>query len=197
MSQALCTQVWQLPPLILHPFTRQTPLGEFSDHARAALLHSVLKGESPVQEQFRDGRMQELRMLFYLGKDIFRWLEQCVDWSGRVEGLDPAELHEQSFAALLVDRTPENVRTKLRSWGVTDHAAIFSRAIGLKATFAEPPDPFLLEPAFIADYHHYADYLFACFQQLRPFRQIGPDAFHFEVYGSGEYSRMLETEWGG
>jgi hypothetical protein len=29
------------------------------------------------------GRYAEMRMLFYLGKDVFRWIDQCVEWAQR------------------------------------------------------------------------------------------------------------------
>ena len=40
-----------------------------------------------------------------------------------------------------------------------------------------------------------ADSLFACWQQLAPCREITSANFHFELYASGEYSKMLENEW--
>ncbi len=30
------------------------------------------------------GRYQEVRMLLFLGKDIFRWIDQCMDQSDRI-----------------------------------------------------------------------------------------------------------------
>lgn len=185
-----------LPPLILHPFSRHTSPDQLVEQARAALmLHEAIAGDGRSREELNlrvlEARFQEMRMLYYLGKDLFRWIAQCVEsTAGR-------DLNEQSFADFLVKRPPETVRAKLRSWGVADHAAIFSRSIGLKALFREPPDLATLEAHFILNYHGYADGLFTSFQESERFTEVEADDFHFELYGSGEYSRMLESQWGG
>lgn len=193
------TEIWQLPPLILHPFARQVAPTHLIEHARnALLLNALAPGDGRAGElngQVLEGRLQELRMLFYLGKDLFRWMEQCVEWSARALAHHEANICEQSFATYLVHRPPPGVRTKLQAWGVSDYSAIFSRAIGLKAAFREPPMLEHLEPYFLKDYYVYADYLFACYEQIRSFTEIGPENFPFEIYGSSEYSRILETQW--
>jgi hypothetical protein len=158
------------------------------------MLHDAIAGDGTSREELNlrvlEARFGDMRMLYYLGKDLFRWISQCVETTaGR-------GLCQQSFVDLLVNRTPETVRAKLRSWGVADHAAIFSRSIGLKALFREPPDLALLEADFVLNYHRYADALFTGFQQCEPFNEVAADDFHFELYGSGEYSRMLESQWG-
>ena len=187
--------VCDLPPLILHPFSRQSSPDQLVEQARAALmLHEAIASDGRSREELNlrvlEARFQEMRMLYYLGKDLFRWIAQCVETTaGR-------DLCEQSFADLLVNHAPETVRAKLRSWGVADHAAIFSRSIGLKALFREPPDLAILEPEFILNYHRYADGLFTSFQQSERFLPAAAEDFHFDLYGSGEYSRMLGSQWG-
>jgi len=85
----------------------------------------------------------------------------------------------------------------LLSWGVTDFAAVFARAIGLNSIFTEPPKFDLLTGQFLASYHHYGDALFQCFMELQPFRKISAANFQFDLYASAEYSRLLEQQWGG
>src|SRR5262249_60487571 len=92
----------------------------------AAQMMSDLNEWQPQDEQLRErlleGRYAELRMLFFVGKDVFRWLNQCVDFSERSEGLRGRGFAEQSFAEFLILETPSDVDAKLRRWGVTDYA---------------------------------------------------------------------------
>jgi hypothetical protein len=37
--------------------------------------------------------------------------------------------------------------------------------------------------------------MFACRQQIQAFTEISVEQFHFEIYASGEYSRLLEKSW--
>jgi hypothetical protein len=39
--------------------------------------------EYELERRVLIGRYQEIRMLVFLGKDIFRWLQQCVDFIDR------------------------------------------------------------------------------------------------------------------
>src|SRR5580765_8373485 len=98
--------VWDLPPLILHPFNERVPPTALLENSKAALMLSgLIPGDGTDREdltrRLMAGRYSELRMLFFLGKDVFRWLEQCVEWSARVAELADREVHPQSFAALL------------------------------------------------------------------------------------------------
>ena len=74
------------------------------------------------------GRYNEVRMLYFLGKDIFRWMEQCQETIEKVELLNTLGIRTQSFAAMLVDTPPRSVTEKLSAWGVSDQRTIFSRA---------------------------------------------------------------------
>jgi hypothetical protein len=78
---------------------------------------------------------------------------------------------------------------------VDDYRAIFSRAIGLYRAFGAAPETDTLSADFIRYYYHYADYLFACRQQMGSFPPIRPANFQFELYASGEYTRLLERQW--
>lgn len=190
-----------LPPLILHPFTDQTGSAQFLENSKASLMLSgLLPNSGYTQEELTErvmrARYLEIRMLFFLGKDVYRWLEQCVEMVRNTNDLDHEAIREQSFAELLTGNPPAAVQEKLRAWGVHDYASIFSRALGLQTAFAEPPAFEMLSREFILSYHRYADYLFACYQQLRSYLPLPPGRFDFAVYGSGEYSRMLESQWG-
>ena len=165
------------------------------------MLQGLLPNESQDLRQLQmillEGRYCEVRMLFYVGKDLVRWIEQCTEIVAREPVLSAIGIEWQSFAHLLVEDSPETVRNKLQQWGVADYKAIFGRAIGLNAVFADVPDRTGLADDFIRNYHQYADHMFACKQAERRFTPIRAADFDFDLYASGEYSRMLEKEWQG
>jgi hypothetical protein len=194
------TSITKLPPLILHPFSDQSGPNRLVESSRASLmLQGLLPSGHLTQQQLDrtllDGRYCEIRMLYYVGKDITRWIEQCLEAVEHEETLKNSGIEFQSFAQLLVEDPPAPVRAKLGKWGVSDYKAIFARALGLNAMFAEAPDRLVLSDEFIRNYYRYADHLFACRQRLRTFTEISADRFDFDLYASGEYSRMLERQW--
>jgi hypothetical protein len=190
---------WDLPPLILHPFAGREGPDKLLEGSRAALmLHGLMPSDLDKDELCRRmlvGRHNEVRMLYFLGKDIFRWMDQCQEIIDKVDQLKTMGIRPQSFAAMLVDGPPKSLTAKLMGWGVSDQRTIFSRAIGLRSTFEELPSRELLSPIFLKNYHRYADHLYACYQRLSPFTVIGTDNFRFEMYGSEEYSRMLAEQF--
>jgi len=191
--------VWDLPPLILYPFNEHIPPSVLLDNSKAALMLSGLipsDGTDPdeLSRRLLMGRYGEIRMLFFLGKDIFRWLEQCMDWVARVPQLREREWRMQTFAALLTSGTPNEVKDKLARWGVSDYLSIFCRAIGLNTMFHAPPAFSDLAEEFLRNYHRYADSLYQCYMTLEPYRAVDASRFHFALYASGEYSRMLESQ---
>ena len=190
---------WDLPPLILHPFAGREGPEKLVEGSRAALmLHGLMPSDVDMDELSRRilvGRHNEVRMLYFLGKDIFRWMDQCQEIVDKVEALKGLGIRTQSFAAMLVDTPPRAVTEKLNGWGVSDQRTIFSRAIGLRGAFQELPSPELLSPLFLRNYHRYADHLYTCYQRLGPFTVVEADNFPFELYGSEEYSRMLSDQF--
>ena len=191
---------FDLPPLILHPFNERTPPSTLLDNSKAALMLCGMiasDGTDPeaLQKRMLCGRYAEIRMLFFLGKDVFRWMNQCLDWAARAPGLAGMEVRVQSFAGLLTGGTPAGVKEKLESWGVADYSSIFSRAIGLNTLFTAPPAFDGLSEEFLRNYHRYADALYRCFMQLETHLMADPRNFRFGLFASGEYSRMLESEW--
>ena len=204
MSSAITTlgdSIWDLPPLILHPFNERIAPSTLLESSKAALMLSgVIPNEGTDAEELRrrllTGRYAEMRMLFFLGKDVFRWIDQCVDWAERVPELGALEIRRQSFAGLLTKDPPEAVKEKLVRWGVADYVSIFSRAIGMNAVFVAPPAFEILNEDFLRNYHRYPDFLFRCYMESDSYQSLPPANFRFALYASGEYSRMLETEWG-
>jgi hypothetical protein len=199
--KTLGESVWDLPPLILHPFNERVPPATLLENAKAALMLAGLipdggSDQAELKRRLLSGRYAEIRMLYFLGKDIFRWIEQCGEQVARAGELAEAEIFAQSFAGLLASSPPLNVQEKLTRWGVGDHGAIFARAIGLNAAFAAPPPMESLAEEFLRNYHRYADSLYHSYMETQPHRVIAPANFRFEIYASGEYSRMLESEWG-
>lgn len=193
-------RVWQLPPLILHPFSDSTGPNKLVESSRAHLMLQGLLPNGDVSQddlelRLLEGRYCEVRMLYYVGKDVNRWVEQCVEMAERDEELMGMGVRAHSFLRLLVHDTPPSVREKLRQWGVSDYQAIFTRAAGLNAVFADVPAKEQLSTDFIRNYYRYADQIFACSSNMQEFPDLSPDKFQFELYASGEYSRMLEKQW--
>lgn len=193
-------RVWDLPPVILHPFTDPTGPDKLVESSRA---HLMLQGLLPSGDLTREeilgrllaGRLCEVRMLFYVGKDLDRWLEQCMEIADRDDNLRQAGVKHGSFIQLLVEQTPQEMREKLIRWGVADYKAIFSRALGLNAVFSTVPVLEQVNPGFIRHYYRYADQMYQARLNLEAYKRISPESFRFELFASGEYSKMLETEW--
>ncbi|HTM48655.1 MAG TPA: hypothetical protein VL285_08245 [Bryobacteraceae bacterium] len=199
-SSVLGARKWELPPLILHPFSDQSGPGKLVQSSRASLmLNGLLPNDESTEDELTrkllEGRICEIRMLFFVGKDLMRWVAQCLDFVSSIPQLKDAGICEQSFAEFLVQNPPEPVRAKLRGWGVFDYKSIFSRAIGLNAVFSSPPDETQVSSEFIRNYFRYADHMFACRQQMQAFTEVTVENFQFEIYASGEYSRLLEKSW--
>jgi len=192
---------WRLPPLILHPFTGGRSVDELLAGSKAAMAKQKLADSPPVAAGEQDelerrilvGRYQEICMLTFLGKDIVRWLAQCVDFTERSGATK--KFSEQSFAALVVEQPPKVVREKLERWGVTDRRAVFSRAIGVHTLFNSPPPIETLSAILLKNYHRFADHAYICFQHLRPFHEVDSRQFDFEIFASEEYSRILSEQW--
>jgi hypothetical protein len=189
-----------LPPLILHPFADAGGPDKLVESSRAHLMLQGLlpSGERSTEDLDRaliDGRYCEIRMLFYVGKDLVRWIEQCLEHISHSPELRDAGIRYQSFAAYLVNDTPAAVQSKLRKWGVADYKSIFMRALGLNSVLADIPARETLADEFIRNYYRYADQMFLCRQAQAQFTDIGEYGFEFEIFASGEYSRMLEREW--
>ena len=190
-----------LPPLILHPFADATGPERLVESSRASLvLQGLLPGGANTPEDLErkvlDGRYCEIRMLFYVGLDVVRWVDQCMDTVERSREMFPAGVTRQSFIAMLVQNPPGLVQHKLRKWGVADYRAIFSRAIGLNSMFAKVPARETLSDDFLRNYFRFADQLYTMVLGQSTYKTIDPSKFDFELYSSGEYSRMLEKEWG-
>lgn len=186
-----------LPPLILHPFTESASTVRILESARASL--SMIRDGSGENEdldrQLLDGRFTEFRMLFYVGKDVLRWLDQCVDACTRSPELTEREVPAQSFAHLLIQQTPPDVAAKLRSWGVVEFARIFSRSIGIHTQFREPPPREMLQAEYLRQYYQFADYAFTCWRDMKKHPILKPEQFPFTLYASGEYTKILEEQW--
>ena len=192
--------VWELPPLILYPFNEHLPPASLLESSKAALMLSGLIPNDGTEQEVLHGRLlagryAEIRMLFFLGKDIVRWIEQCHEFVERTPQLEGAEICGQSFAALLTGNPPPAVLSKLMAWGVADYGALFSRGIGLKSAFAAPPPLDLLTAEFVSAYDRHADALFRCYMESKPHRTLDNQNFRFDLYASGEYTRMLESQW--
>ena len=194
------SHVRTLPPLILHPFADAGGPGKLVESSRANLkLQGLLpQGEATredLDKALLDGRFSELRMLYYVGKDLARWIGQCLEYVEHHQDALPKGISYQSFASLLIQDAPPAVQAKLRKWGVGDFKSIFSRALGLHTMFAVAPPRELLSDEFVRIYFRYADQIFLTKQGECDFTPVTSREFNFELYSSGEYSRMLERSW--
>lgn len=192
----------KLPPLILHPFADATGPHKLVESSRASLMLQGLlpTGENTAEDLERtmlEGRYQEVRMLFYVGRDILRWVGQCVEHVNRYPEFNRTAFQPQSFAAYLVQNPPAPVCVKLKKWGVADHKSIFSRALGLNVLLADMPPQETFSSDFLRNYHRYSDQMFHCHLGQTVFADPSLLGFDFEIFASGEYSRMLEREWAG
>jgi hypothetical protein len=197
---ALTVSSRALPPLILHPFAAQGGPAKVIESSRASLMLQGLlpTGERTTEEldqSLLQGRYSEIQMLFYVGKDLVRWIGQCMEHVSREPDLRDSGIRYQSFAALLVNHTPESVQGKLKRWGVADYRSIFMRALGLNTILSEVPETGCFSEEFVRNYYRYADQLFLSRQSQVAFTGIEDLGFEFEIFASGEYSRMLEREW--
>ncbi len=191
-----CGRACSLPPLVLHPFSNSADASTLLACSRASeLLHGTAiqaTRQEELEKRVLDGRYCEVRMLFYIGKDVVRWAEQCLDSVRRKPQAWPAQMELQTFVALITDTPPPNVTTKLRKWGVVDFRRVFSRAVGLNSVFAELPKRDSVTAEFLREYYRYAEHMFSCRQSSCAFARLDPQTVGFEVYASSEYAELLE-----
>src|SRR5438270_11120150 len=86
-SSVFGTRKWELPPLILHPFSDQSGPGKLVQSSRASLMLNGLlphdeSSEDALTRKLIEGRVCEIRMLFFVGKDLLRWFAQCLVFVG-------------------------------------------------------------------------------------------------------------------
>ncbi len=174
----------ELPPLILHPFDQRP------DHEALSQASGI---ESQAQRHLQ-ARYDEFRMLCLIGKDLNRWLGQCVEVAAANPQL--AAVSEPNFIALLLFAPPLPVLQKMRSWGVKNYQIIFSRAIGLNTVFPHPPPASDVSELFLRDFHKYADALYDVRLKAEDATLSLEDQFTFEIYASGEYASLLAKTWG-
>jgi len=184
---------WTLPPLILYPLGGASAAEAAVDSMRLSLALAGLADANPDRERLLRGRYSELRMVCLVGKDLMRWIRQCLDFAGRDEVLARAGIQEQSFADLLVNQTPPSVIARMEAWGVKDFRRIFVRGIGINAVFPEPPPYAVLSTEFLESCYSFCDSLFACYQSLKHFTRLEPAQFEVSLYTSDEYLSTIRS----
>ena len=195
-------KTFRLPPLILHPFSTPDDTSVLLESSRAslALQGFLAPDETPcgnLDAQLLRGRYAELRMLFYIGKDLTRWTEQCAETIAVSPLFAGRRISAETFSVLLVHHIPGHIRSKLERWGVLDFPALFRRSIGLHSVFAELPEAAAIRPDFLRRYHRHLDCWFEQRLKESVFDRPEPGEFAFELYASGEYTLMLEQSWSG
>ena len=191
---------FRLPPLILHPFSAADDASLLMESSKA---HLTLQGLLPhashsaeeLDRQLLRGRYAEFKMLFYIGKDVLRWMDQCSESANLDARFIERRIRPETFGVMLVQHIPIHVRTKLETWGVLDFCALFRRAIGLHTVFANLPAAEELTPDFLRRYHRHLDRWYEYRIRESAYDRPGADEFTFELYASGEYTMMLEKSW--
>jgi hypothetical protein len=175
----------QLPPLILHPCGDSPPPED----------ELAIDESDELTRRLMATRYVEFRMLCFIGKDINRWLEQCVEFSANQPEL--GALSEANLINLLLFHPPAGVVRKLSDWKVENYRVVFSRALGLSTVYMQPPSAGQLPLALLRDLSRYADALFECRIGLHRDRNVemGNRGLHFKLYASGEYLRLFEKSW--
>ena len=199
-QQAATNTMYRLPPLILHPFSGPDDATLLMESARASI---ALQGWLPtsgesweiLDSQLLKGRYAELRMLYYIGKDLVRWMEQCVENVQASGDFQNTRLSAETFGIILVQQIPDAVRQKLVSWGVLDFSSLFRRSIGLHSIFREFPTQESLTPEFLRKYHRHLDQWFEYRMREAAYDRLQPSQFSFDLFASGEYTMLLEQSW--
>jgi hypothetical protein len=190
-----------LPPLILHPFATPADAPMLLDATRANLMrHSLIPrtlDSDTIPDAVLRGRYCEMRWLYYIGRDIARWISQCLDFSVAHDELSGPRVNYQAFAAFLTENPPAPVKEKLLKWGVFDFRRVFARALGLNSVFSEFPSVGMITEEFVREYYSYSDTIFTCRQRLQSYLPLDPRKHHFEIYTSAEYMKILEQDFGG
>lgn len=193
--------VWALPPLILHPVSEPSAQDKLAQGSRARM---VLKGLVPDEglpreewvRRLLDCRYCEVRILFYLGKDLARWTGQCAEMAQRDRELRDARVCEASFARLLTHDPPRALVEKMVRWGIPDCRAAFRQAQGLHTLFRSLPAQEVLGEEFLSHYRRYAEAVYEASQRADSFFALIENLnFRFEMYASEEYVRLLEAQW--
>jgi hypothetical protein len=191
---------FRLPPLILHPFSAPEDTSVLMQSSRASLtLQGFLPADADnnqdLDQQLLRGRYAELRMLYYIGKDLIRWMEQCAETTIGSGDFSHLRIRPESFAIVLVQHVPAHVRAKLEGWGVLDFCALFRRSIGLHAVFQDFPPVDTFAPEFLRRYHRHLDQWYEYRLREVAAHRPEPNEFIFDLYASGEYALLLEQSW--
>ncbi len=192
---------FRLPPLILHPFSAPDDASVLMESSRASLaLQGFLPADAgngqDLDQQLLRGRYAELRMLYYIGKDLTRWMEQCAETVVASGDFQHLRIRPESFAVVLVQHVPVHVRSKLEGWGVLDFCALFRRSVGLHAIFREFPGSVEdFTPEFLRRYHRHLDQWYEYRLRESGSHRPEPNEFIFDLYASGEYALLLEQSW--
>src|ERR1700722_11246762 len=141
----------KLPPLIPPPCADAGGPDKLVESSRASLMLQGLlpSGERSTDEldkSLLEGRYCEIRMLFYVGKDLIRWIEQSLEHVERMSAYRDSGIKFQSFASYLVNNTPPAVQADGRIGGGADFNSICMRGSGVNPCRAE-----VLERGVLAD----------------------------------------------
>ncbi len=132
-------------------------------------------------------------MLCFLGKDLDRWVGQCLEMAPG--GPDLQGVKEASYISMLLFDPPESVTRKMHEWGIGRYQIVFSRALGLNLVYPFPPVAQALSESLLRNFHIYADTLFDLRLKMGAGEELHGQECQFEIYASNEYSKLLERSW--
>ena len=191
-----------MPPLILHPFSERISPAALLENSKAALMLSgLIPSEGADHDELRRkllaGRYSEIRMLYFLGKDVFRWIGQCMEIVAREPALAEAGVKRQTLgrACWLPRRRMSARNCCVGAWAImrrfshaqSDCTTRLRRAAGLRS-----PAPRISCGAIIA---RPISSIRLSWNRSRTGSSRAKN-FRFELYASGEYAKMLEIGLG-
>src|SRR5260370_10903464 len=103
VSLVFGAQKWDLPPLILHPFSDQSGPGKLVQSSRASLmLNGLLPHDESTEDELTrrliEGRVCDIRMLFFVGKDLLRSCAHSLGFICSIPELRGSGIFQPSFA---------------------------------------------------------------------------------------------------
>ncbi len=177
----------QLPPLILHPFSKPEDVEKLA----------VFPGIDDAASRSFETRYSEIRMLCFIGKDLDRWLAHSLEFLGQSSEPAAHAISEADLIRLLLFETPEPVKVKLAAWGIKNFESVFTPALGLSQIFSHPPEPWTLSTRFVERFREYAGLLYRIRADSQEPETAAKVKLSFDMYSSKEYIALFEKDWDG
>ena len=190
----------KLPPLILHPFADQSGprqgSGKLASQPDAARLAA-----GRTTDLRRPGTNAPRRPLSGSPHALLRGKGYPALGRAMHGAHQPASRTARSFhPAAELRRLPgaesaRRGRQQAKEVGRVEPQIDFFTRPRTECHPGDMPPQEVFSPEFLRNYHRYADQMFHCHLGQTPFADPEHLGFEFEIFASGEYSRMLEKSW--